>query len=271
MTTAEIIAIGNELLIGQTLDTNTHWLCKQITGLGGRVRRAVMVPDDLRAIARELHAALDRGTDLIITTGGLGPTGDDRTLEAIARALGRALVEDPQALAMVEQRYNELYAQGLVDRPGLTEARRKMANLPEGATPVFNPVGGAPGVVLRVEGTTIVALPGVPQELKGIWQESLTPVLEELFGESAYVEQTVYTDTPDDSVLAPYLDAVVERHPEVYIKSHVKAFGSGERRIRVTFSMAGRDRAAVEAAVQAAIQDLTETLARDGFRVQRET
>lgn len=267
---AEIIAVGNELLIGQTLDTNTHWLCQQIAGLGGQVRRAVMVPDDLDVIARELHDALSRQTELIITTGGLGPTADDRTLEAIAHALGRPLTENVAALRMIERRYSELHAQGLVDQPGLTETRRKMGQLPQGGEPIFNPVGGAPAVRLDVNDSIIVSLPGVPQELKGIWQGPLQPVLTGLFGQGAYLERTLITDCPDDSVLAPLLAQVVQRHPEVYIKSHVKAFGTGKPEIRVTFSMAGESAAEVEAGLDRALRDFEETLHEAGFSVRPE-
>lgn len=268
MTTAEIIAIGNELLIGQTLDTNTNWLCRQITGLGGRVHRAVVVPDDLIAIGRELSEALERETDVIITTGGLGPTTDDRTLEAIAHTLGRLLVENDEALRMVERRYNELYAQGLVDQPGLTEARRKMGRLPQGGQPIFNPVGGAPAVRLDLDISTIISLPGVPQELKGIWQGPLEDTLTELFGQAAYLEEAVIAECPDDSVLAPLLAQVVQRHPNVYIKSHVKAFGTGEPEIRVTFSTAGKTHEEVEAGIAAAMKDFEETLNEAGFGVK---
>lgn len=267
-TSAEIISIGNELLIGQTLDTNTNWLCRQITGLGGHVRRAVMVPDDLDAIARELHGALDRETDVILTTGGLGPTADDRTLEAIAHALGRPLAENDEALRMIARRYNELYERGLVDQPGLTGARRKMGRLPQGAEPIFNPVGGAPAVRLDVNDTTIIALPGVPQELKGIWQDPLQPTLAEYFGQGAYLERAVITDCPDDSVLAPLLAEVVGRHPDVYIKSHVKAFGTAKQQIRVTFSMAGDTHEELETTIDDAIADFTRTLKEAGLSVK---
>ncbi len=272
MTTVEIIAIGNELLIGQTLDTNTNWLCKQITGLGGQVRRAVMVPDELDAIARELNDGLERGTAVIITTGGLGPTGDDRTLEAVARALDRLLAENEEALRMIERRYNELYEQELVDEPGLNEARRKMGRLPQGGQPVFNPVGGAPAVRLSVNASTVITLPGVPGELKGIWQGPLEETLDELFGEGAYLEKEVITNCPDDSILAPVLAEVTARHPDVYIKSHVQAFGEGGGRakIPVTFSMAGSTREEVEAGIEDAIEDFGETLNAAGFGMKGE-
>lgn len=272
-TTVEIIAIGNELLIGQTLDTNTNWLCKQITGLGGQVRRAVMVRDDLDAIARELNGALDRGTNVVITTGGLGPTADDRTLEAVAKALDRLMAENEEALHMIERRYNKLYEQDLVDEPGLNEARRKMGRLPHGGEPIFNPVGGAPAVRLGVNASTVITLPGVPGELKGIWQGPLEETLNELFGEGAYLEKEIITDCPDDSILAPVLEKVTACHPEVYIKSHVQAFSEekGKAKIPVTFSMAGDTHEEVEAGIGDAMQDFEEMLNKAGFEVKRET
>jgi nicotinamide-nucleotide amidase len=267
MTTAEIIAIGNELLIGQTLNTTTHWLCQRITAQGGRVDRAVTVRDDLNAIARELHgalrraedAALDRDATVVITTGGLGPTGDDRTLAAIAAALGLTLAENGTALQMIERRYNELHEQGLVDQPGLNAARRKMGRLPVGSVPIFNPVGGAPAVRLDHDGSTIIALPGVPKELQGIWEGPLSDTLAELFA-GAHVEREVVARCPDDSVLAPLLQDVVDRHPAVYIKSHVQAFGEGRPEIRVTFSTTADNHAEAEQAVGDAIADFRQTM-----------
>lgn len=279
MTTAEIIAIGNELLIGQTLDTNTNWLCQQITARGGRVTRAVMVRDDLDAIARELHGALRRAQDgalehgaaVVITTGGLGPTGDDRTLEALAAALHLPLAENDEALQMVERRYDDLHEHGLVDQPGLNEARRKMGRLPEGGQPIFNPVGGAPAVRLDADGSAIIALPGVPKELKGIWAGPLADTLDELFA-GAYVEEGVVARCPDDSVLAPLLQEVVDRHPAVYIKSHVEAFGEGASdggrpEIRVTFSATADSHANADLAVRDAIADFRQTMYQAGFDV----
>ncbi|MGC8836831.1 MAG: molybdopterin-binding protein [Anaerolineae bacterium] len=93
-TPVEIVAIGNELLIGDVLDTNTHWLCRRVTGLGGVVQRAVMVRDDIEAIGREVLGAIQRKARVVFTTGGLGPTADDMTLQALAQALERVL-DDP--------------------------------------------------------------------------------------------------------------------------------------------------------------------------------
>lgn len=266
MTTVEIVAIGNELLMGDVLDTNTNWLCKRITGLGGRVTRAVMVGDDLAAIGREIKAALARGADVIFTTGGLGPTADDMTLAAVAQATDRPLELNDQALAMVQRRYQELAAQGFVADEALTKARRKMAILPRGAKPIFNPVGAAPAVVLEMAASTLIALPGVPPELMGIFEGPLQPTLEGLFGEGVFVEKVVVVDCQDESVLAPLLRQVAQAHPAVYIKSRAKRFGP-QVKLRVTLSLAGRQRAEVERAIDQALRDLGEALARAGMAI----
>jgi molybdenum cofactor synthesis domain-containing protein len=185
---AEIMAIGHELLLGIVLDTNTHWLCRQITGLGGRVRRAALLPDDLDAIGEELQRALGHTPDLIITTGGLGPTQDDMTLQAVAGALELSLEEHPDALRIVERRYRELFEQGRVDSPELTESRRKMARLPRDALALDNRVGTAPAALIRHGKSPIGAHTGVPSELKDIFQNSLGALLERIFGRGFYLE-----------------------------------------------------------------------------------
>jgi molybdenum cofactor synthesis domain-containing protein len=260
------MAIGNELLLGIVLDTNTHWLCKQITGRGGRVRRAALLPDDLNAIGEELQQALGREPDLIITTGGLGPTQDDMTLQAIAGALELPLEEHPDALQIVERRYRELHEQGRVDSPDLTESRRKMARLPQGAIALDNRVGTAPGALIRHGKSTIVALPGVPSELKDIFQNSLRPHLESIFGRGFYLEKTLVVEINDESRLAPILREYQNAWPGVYIKSRPKGFDEGLR-ILITLAMSG-ERGEVEKTVGRLLQDLRECLWREGLPAQ---
>jgi len=267
MGTVEIIAIGNELLLGDTLDTNTSWLCRTITGLGGRVERAVLVRDERPAIVREVRGALERHVSLLITSGGLGPTEDDLTLEAIAEALGRALLVNARALALVQQTYERLAAAGYVADARLTESRVKMARLPEGAEPLENPVGAAPGVLLRVDRTTLVSLPGVPAELKAIVTGPLQPVLQEIFGAGVFSEREVIALCRDETVLAPILRDVSHRHPDVYIKSRAREFGA-DLRFRITLSLSGRDPAIVNARLEDAARDLCTALRHVGIDVE---
>lgn len=264
---AEIIAIGNELLLGDVLDTNTNWLCKRITGIGGQVTRAALVRDEHAAIVAEIRSALDRAPDLIITTGGLGPTGDDITMQAVAEATARPIELHAQALTMVQARYQDLVKKGYLKDPTLTDARKKMACLPRGAAALRNPVGTAPAAVLEIGDSTLVSLPGVPEELKGIYEETLQPTLERIFGDSYYEERSIIALCGDESSLAPVLAKVVEAHPEVYIKSRARRYGAGIR-ILITLSLAGHGREGVERSLAAALGALTRALAGAGFEVE---
>ncbi|NLC59456.1 MAG: competence/damage-inducible protein A [Armatimonadetes bacterium] len=255
----EIAAVGNELLEGVTQDTNTHWLCRSVTALGSTVRRAVIVRDDRAAIAAEVQGAQARHTDLLLVTGGLGPTADDLTLEGVAQAAGAPLAEHPQARAMVARRYEELHRSGAVSAPDLTPERLKMACLPQGAEPIENPVGAAPAVLLALEGTCVVCLPGVPRELQAIFAGPLQPVLARFLGAGLTLEREVMVRLGDESAMAAALSAVAALHPGIYIKSHARDFQRGQG-IRVTLSARGTDRATLEHALDAAISSLRQRL-----------
>jgi nicotinamide-nucleotide amidase len=223
----EILVIGNELLTGDVLDTNSHWLCHQLAGRGVRVSRMATLPDDVATIGEALLAALSRGPGLIVSCGGLGPTADDLTMAAQAAALGRALAENPTAFVMVRDFYETLFRRGEVTTSVMTPARAKMAVLPADAEPLPNSVGAAPGV-LMIEGEAfIAALPGVPAEMKAIFEESLWPRVAARFNGQAYAERVIQTNCMDESIMAPAVDAVAARHPRVYVKSRAQVYGGG--------------------------------------------
>jgi nicotinamide-nucleotide amidase len=141
----EILVIGNEVLAGDVLDTNSHWLCHELAAHGGRVARVAVLPDDPAVIGEALLAALARRPALVLTCGGLGPTADDLTVAAIAAALSQPLTEHPRAHAMIREFYARLFAHGDVTTPEMTPARAKMAQMPRDAEPLTNTVGAAPG------------------------------------------------------------------------------------------------------------------------------
>lgn len=262
-TTIDILSIGNEILLGDVLDSNSNWLCQQITGRGGHMRRVVQVRDEPEAIGRELHRSLQDGTGLILTTGGLGPTDDDITLQAVAEALGRPLEEHPEALEMIRRRYRGLSAHGYSGDLSLTPARRKMAWLPQGGRPLHNPAGSAPGVLLREGGTTLICLPGVPTEMKAIFQDALSEVLQELLGQRYYTEKAILVRGSGESTLAPLLRRVVAAHPEVYVKSRAQHYepGAGRKaRVLVTMSLSGENRGWVEEKLAQCLRDLLAAL-----------
>lgn len=255
----EIFIIGNEILVGEIQDTNTHWLCREINGVGGRVARAIVLRDEEEIIAAELKGALVRGADVIITSGGLGPTADDLTLAAVARGAGVQLRLHEQALRMIRERYDELTAQGVLTLGGLNPAREKMAWLPEGAVPVHNPVGTAPGVLFRTGQTHIISLPGVPSELKGIFSSSLQPFLLETFRGGSSVLCTITVACNDESIMEPVLSRVVNNHPSIYIKSLARTLGES-REIDITLTSVGNDLPTLNSLLEAAVEELQQGL-----------
>jgi len=175
MKKTEIITIGNEILIGKTRDTNSSWLAKRITKFGHIVTRITTIPDDIDIIAATLKESLNRSPDVIITSGGLGPTWEDLTLKGIAKGLNRELKLDKMAYGMLKRRYDNIFKKGITKVGGMTETREKMAYLPEDSYPLSNPVGAAPGVEIKEGTSIIICLPGVPAELKGIFKQHIIP------------------------------------------------------------------------------------------------
>ena len=262
--TVEILAIGNEILLGLVEDTNSHYLCRVVRGMGGRVRHISVIRDDLDEIANDIKASLQRGAEVIFTCGGLGPTDDDLTLAGVAQATGRGLELNTAAREFVERRYKQLASQGYVSSPEMSETRLKMARLPEGAQPINNPVGAAPAVVVEVDDSRIVSLPGVPAELKAIVEGPLQSMLARVFGRGAYRERELTVDCGDESELAPALRRVASLHPEVYIKSRASRFGPDVRfRILISASAASAEEA--DRMITSASSDLTRTLGDAGI------
>ncbi len=169
MARAEILNIGTELTLGETVNTNAVFLARELRALGFDVARILMVPDRVEEIAGAAREALGRA-DLLVVTGGLGPTVDDPTRRALAQALERPLEFRPDLWETIVARYR---ARGRQPR----DNARRMAYLPQGADPLPNPVGSAPGFVVRSGNAWLVALPGVPQEMEAMWQEHARPFL----------------------------------------------------------------------------------------------
>lgn len=264
----EVVSAGNEVLIGDVLDTNTNWLCVKVTGLGGLVLRTVMLRDDVDAIAAEVRGAVTRRPALVFTVGGLGPTDDDRTLAGVALGLGVPLDLHPAAERMVAERYVEFFRSGHVPFPEMNESRRKMARLPAGAEPIANPIGGAPGVLCRAGGTRIVSLPGVPGELKAIVDGPLAALLSEVFGVAHYEERSVTVDLQDESAIAEVLRRVESANPQVYVKSRARVIGS-VRALQVTVSARARSAAEVDGLLETAREQLLADIGAAGYAVRR--
>lgn len=219
----EILCVGNELLIGKTLNTNAHWLAKRVTPLGLNVKRVTVVGDNLEDISAAVKEAIQRKPIFVLVTGGLGPTFDDMTLEGIAKGLGRGLEENREAMDMVKKKYSQYVDEGRVDKFEMTPHRVKMARLPEGATALVNPVGTAPGVLVEEGGVKMIMLPGVPSEMMAIFDGSVQPLLRKASGDLMFFEASLDVRAMPESQLAPMIDEVMRDNPYVYIKSHVQA------------------------------------------------
>ena len=178
----EIVTIGDELLLGFTVDTNSGFLGRELANLGITVARHTTCGDDIGIIVETLREALNR-TGTVITTGGLGPTADDMTIEAVARLFDRELVRDDAIAHWLEQRWTSFRRSG-----AMPQSNYKQAMIPRGAEIVANPVGSAPGVLVTDErGRWVATLPGVPREARAMFTESLRPRLAALAGDATVV------------------------------------------------------------------------------------
>lgn len=263
MDRVEIIAAGNEILTGGVLDSNSNWLAKKITSLGGEVTRFVVVRDSVDEIVREVKNAIANTSRIIITTGGLGPTFDDRTLEAVAQALDRPMVLHAEALEWIIQKYEEFKKKGYVDSDDVSPSREKMAHLPDGSTPLPNSVGAAPGVMVESKGCTLFCLPGVPAEMKAIFEEHVEERLKTIFRHKVFIERNVTTDIGDESKLVPVIDAVMKEVDGVYLKSKPTHFGK-DVRIGVRITASGENEGEVKDSVGRAITELEHQLNKIG-------
>ena len=228
----EILVIGNEILIGKTQDTNSNWLAKRIAKYGHRLKRITAIEDDIQIISTTLQIILDRKPDILITTGGLGPTFDDMTLAGVAKGLNRELELNQHAYKSIKKAYEYAYKRGILKLEGMTKEREKMSYLPQGAIPLPNIRGTAPGVKLTEENTTIFILPGVPSEMKAIFQNVIKAILKEKRGK--FLERGLFFMGIGESQIAPYITKLEEKYSQLWIKTHPRIGLSLEVEISIT-------------------------------------
>jgi nicotinamide-nucleotide amidase len=213
----EIVTIGDELLLGFTIDTNAAYMARELAGLGVEIVRRATCGDEPEAIAEAVGDALRR-TGAVITTGGLGPTSDDRTKESIAALFGRGMRLDEDILARLEQRWAERFKQPL------PAPNRQQAMIPEGAQVLTNRHGSAPGIWLEDDaGRWVAMLPGVPREMRGMLGDELIPRLAARIPTQSVVRSaTLRTTGIAESLLAERLGDVargIDGLPLAYLPS----------------------------------------------------
>jgi nicotinamide-nucleotide amidase len=245
---AELLCIGSELLLGNITNGNARWLAEQLATLGIPHHRQLVLGDNRERLIAELQAAAER-CSVLITTGGLGPTPDDLTTEAIAAAFAAPLVEHPQVWAEIQAR---LAARG---RP-CAASNRRQAFLPKGAELLPNPTGTAPGMIWSPRpGFTILTFPGVPSEMRAMWQATAAPWLQAAgLAEGVFSSRMLrFWGVAESSLAEQVADLLEGSNPTV-----APYAGAGEVKLRITARAASRAAAeALLAPVEAEIRSRT--------------
>jgi nicotinamide-nucleotide amidase len=241
--TVEILSTGDELLTGQVVDTNSAWLMDRLWDLGVMVRRKTLVGDDRADLLAALRETTCRA-DVVVMSGGLGPTEDDLTAECVAAALGAPLLEDAASLAAIRARFEKL---GRV----MTPNNAKQARFPRGATILPNRWGTAPGFAVRLGRAELFCLPGVPVEYKGLCEEAALPRIAAAAGGEVPAARLVkligIPESHADQAMRPVMDAPAHADVRFGYRAHWPE-------IHVKWSVPGADAAARADAILAEVR-----------------
>lgn len=271
---AEVVTIGDELLSGAIVDTNSSMIAEKLLGLGISVWRMTSIGDDPRGIMELLKDVAAR-SQLGIVSGGLGPTEDDRTAQAVAGAFARPLVLHEPSLQKIKELFERLGFE-------MTSNNERQAWIPEGAQVIPNRMGTAPGFSLDVQGSLLAFLPGVPRELEAMLDEELLPLVEKRLGRGGAVGSRTLrifgiTEAKLDQMVKGALDglpgtslASLPRFPENRLRVTVRAQGP-EEVARLLHEAEGRLRDRVGAWVYGVDQEELESVVQDLLRVQGKT
>ncbi len=220
---AEIVTIGTELLLGEIVDTNSAYITRQLRDIGVNVYYLTTVGDNKERIAAAIRTALAR-SDVVITTGGLGPTVDDMTREGVALATNRPLEFRPDLFEQIRERFEQLGAP-------MSENNRVQAYIPAGAIPLTNRLGTAPCFIVETEQGTVISLPGVPREMKDMLAQSVIPYLRERTGGKGIIKARVlrHAGIGEGLIAAQIADLETWSNPTVGLAAH-----TGQTDIRIT-------------------------------------
>ena len=248
MNSAEIITVGDEILIGQTVDTNSAWMGMQLSMRGIRVNRITSVSDRREEIISALNEALGRAP-LVLMTGGLGPTSDDITKETLAEYFGTRLVMDYDVLAEISERIAKRNLE-------MNENNRRQALVPECCRVLANRSGTAPGMLFEKDGKIIVSMPGVPFEMKHIMQIHVLPMLESMSGGRTIVHRNIMTYGTFEAKLAERLEGFESQLPDSVRLAYLPAHGV----IKLRLTGSGDDGENVRRTVEEQVRKLYEII-----------
>ena len=250
MITASIITIGDELLIGQVVDTNSAWIAQELNKIGVWLKRRVAVGDVADDIRRALEEE-ETGADLIIITGGLGPTADDITKPVLAKYFKGTLVRNEEVLTHVKNLFENIY------RRPLTDVNIKQADVPDTCEVLKNKLGTAPGMWFEKNGKVFISLPGVPLEMKGIMTDIVLTKIRERFPMGVIAHRTLLTAGIGESALAEHIKSWEERLPTHIKLAYLPHYGM----VRLRLTSTGSDKSIVETEIQKQFDELKKVVA----------
>jgi len=211
----EILAIGNELCYGKVADTNSFWLADQLTRAGGLVTRITCVRDSEEQICKVLKEIIEREVDFLIITGGLGPTNDDKTLDSISKLTKLEAIPDENALEKISKRKN-------IPKSKLPKNYVKMARKLSGAETIDNPVGICPTIAVQLKETTLIAMPGPPNEVQAIFKTHISNIIENSSGRKSQSTRVIVKMV--ESEVAPIIEDIEKKIVNVYLKPLVSEY-----------------------------------------------
>lgn len=245
---AEIITIGDELLIGQTIDTNSAWIGAELSLLGFDVQRKVSIHDRKEDILQALTDTQGK-SDVVIITGGLGPTSDDITKTTLCEYFNTRLIPDAMVLSMVEQ---------MMSRRGIpmNENNRRQADVPESCRILSNAAGTAPGMWFEKDGTNFISMPGVPSEMKYIMNQHVIPELKIRYSSQVIIHRNIMTYGAPEAVLAGLLEGFESSLPGPVRLAYLPSLGI----IKLRLTGTGSNRDEVVNAIEEQVKNLYKTI-----------
>ncbi|BAX82188.1 competence/damage-inducible protein A [Labilibaculum antarcticum] len=250
---AEIITIGDEILIGQIVDTNSAWMAKELNGIGINVGKITSISDQKNDIVSSLKQAMER-VSLVLITGGLGPTNDDITQKTLSDFFGMSLVQNDLLYAKIEQRLGD---RGI----SMNHFNREQALVPDGARIIQNNHGTAPCMWFEKEGKVVISMPGVPFEMKGIMQDEILKSLAQHFSTPVILHKTIMTEGIGESVLAEMLIDWEANLPNCVKLAYLPSPGL----VRLRMSLTGDDENKLKRVIEEQLDKLREIIPANIF------
>lgn len=246
---AHIITIGDEILIGQIIDTNTSFIAKELDKIGVEVKKTTSIPDEKEEILEALDFA-SKNADIVLVTGGLGPTKDDVTKHTFCEFFNDTLVENKDVLKNIEDLFKHH-----VKKPMLP-ANKAQALVPTKATVLMNKYGTAPGMWLKYDETVFISMPGVPFEMKALMTDEVIPRLQKEFNRPFILHRTLHTYGKGESEIAATIEEWENNLPKTIKLAYLPSLG----KVRLRLSTKGNDLKTLEAAIDSEVITLKELI-----------